>query len=282
MRPRHRSLAAVLLLAACGEVSGSINTPGPNASQALELGLAVTDEGESAVAAATVARVASPPGWSLPNGCPTLTGTADADGDGIPDNGTFTYAAPPCEAPFRNGSIALTGTVGITDPNFANNAGYTLNYNDLRWAYVDSTGPLDYSATRNGTRARLGSSNAMTVTTDLTIVRSRPGRSDATVDWTGAATFTAATPGTLLIGQPAPDGTLSLAGTLRWRRSTEDWTATVATLSALVYDKDCANTPRFRGGTITLTGTIAGQNGVLQLTWSQCGVRPVATWITTD
>lgn len=279
MRTPLSALPALVLLAACGEVSGTINTPGPTASQALELSLAVTDEAESAVAAATVARVGSPPGWTLPAGCPTLTGTADSDGDGIPDNGTFTFTAPPCLAAFRNGSVALTGTLGITDPNFASNAGYTLNYGGLAWAYVDSTGPLDYSAVRNGTRTRLGSSDAVTLTSVLTIVRSRPSRADATVSWDGGSTFTATVPGTLALGQPAPDGTLSLSGTLRWRRSTEDWLVAVATPAPLVYDKDCTATPRLKGGTLTLTGTIAGQSGTLQFTWSQCGIRPVATWI---
>ena len=180
---------------------------------------------------------------------------------------------------FSDGSIALTGTLGITDPNFASNAGYTLSYGDLTWAYVDSAGPLGYSAVRNGTRTRLGSSDAVTLTSVLTIVRSRPNRANATVNWDGGSTFTAAVPGTIALGQPAPDGTLTLGGTLRWRRSTEDWRVTVATPTPLVYDKDCAATPRLKGGTLTLAGTIAGQSGTLGFTWSQCGIRPVATWI---
>ena len=279
MRTPLSALAALLLVAACGDVSGTINTPGPTASQALELSLAVTDEAESAVAAATVARVGSPPGWTLPAGCPTLTGTTDLDGDGIPDNGTYTFTAPPCLGAFRGGSVALTGAIDIIDPNTINNFGFNLTYANLTWTYADSSGPLSYSAVRNGTRLRLGSSDEVTTTTALTIVRSRPGRADATVNWNGGSTFTAAVPGTISLGQPAPDGTLSLSGNLRWRRSTEDWLVAVATPTPLVYDKDCTATPRLKGGTLTLTGTIAGQSGTLQFTWSQCGIRPVATWI---
>lgn len=278
MRTPHSALPALLLLAACGDVSGTINTPGPTASQALELSLAVTDEAESAVAAGTVARVGSPPGWTLPAGCPTLTGATDLDGDGIPDNGTYTFAAPPCLAAFRSGSLALTGSIGIIDPN-QGNFSYNLAYNDLAWAYVDSVGALSYTATRNGTRLRIGSADDVTITTALSIVRGRPGRANATVTWNGGSTFTAAVPGTIALGQPAPDGTLALTGTLRWRRSTEDWLVAVATPTPLVYDKDCTATPRLKGGTLTLTGTIAGQSGTLQLTWSQCGIRPVADWI---
>lgn len=268
----------MLLLAACGEVSGSVGGGlGPTASQALELSLAVTDEVESA--AAGLVLFGSPPGWSLPAGCPVAVISGDTDSDGIPDDASFTYTAPPCIAPFRRGSIALTGLLEVEDTDLGAAGAWRLTYDDLRWSYEDSTGPLDYAAIRNGTRTRTGTTTTAQVVTDVEIVRSRPNRTDATVDWAGTTTFTAKTAGTLIPGNPPPDGDITVTGTLSWHRSTEHWTLTVATPTPLVYDKDCVATPRIVGGQLTLTGTIAGEDGVLLLTWNECGVRPVATWI---
>lgn len=266
------------LLAACGEVTGGTGGIGPSAGQALELTLALEDEVESATAALTVARLGTPPVWTPPAGCPTVQGSADADGDGILDDATLTFTAPPCEVAFRRGALEVTGVIEILDPNFANNQGFNLTYDDLTWAYVDSIGDRDYAATRNGTRSRLGSSNAATLTTDVTIVRQRPNRANTTVTLDLTHSFTAATPGTLLVGQPIPSGSLSIAGTARWQRSTEDWSLTVATPVPLVYDATCGASPRLTAGALTLTGTISGQSGVLRFTWSQCGVEPVRSW----
>lgn len=271
-------LLLAALLAACGEVTGGTGGIGPSARQALELTLALEDEVESATAALTVARPGAPLVWTPPAGCPAVQGTADGDGDGILDDATLTFTAPPCELAFRRGALQVTGVVEILDPNFANNQGFDLTYDDLTWAYVDSVGDRDYAATRNGTRARLGSSDGATLTTDLTIVRQRPGRANATVTLDLTHGFTAATPGTLLVGQPAPSGSLTVSGTARWQRSTEDWSLTVATPVPLAYDAACTATPRLTGGVLTLTGTISGQSGVLQFTWSQCGIEPVRTW----
>ncbi len=279
-RPSYALLLAALL-AACGEVTGGTGGIGPSASQALELTLALEDEVESATAALTVARLGTPPVWTPPAGCPTVQGSTDTDSDGILDNATLTFTAPPCELAFRRGALQVTGVVEILDPNFANNQGFNLTYDDLTWAYVDSIGDRDYAATRNGTRARLGSSNAATLTTGMTIVRQRPGRANATVTLDLTHAFTAATPGTLLVGQPIPSGSLSITGTAGWRRSTEDWSLTVATPVPLAYSAACTVTPRLTAGVLTLTGTISGESGVLQFNWSQCGVEPVRTWTPT-
>lgn len=266
------------LLCGCGDLSVGVGGPGPSASQALELALAVQDELESATAALTVARPGPPPAWTPPAGCPVVQGTADADGDGIPDDATLTYAAPPCEVPFRRGALQVTGELGILDPNFANNQGFNLTYTDLAWAYVDSTGDRDYTATRNGTRVRLGSSDASSLTSNVTIVRQRPNRANTTLTLALVHGFTAATPGTLLVGQPAPSGSFMISGSVDWKRSTEDWQLTVQTPVPLVYDATCTTTPRIASGQLTLNGTINGKAGTLWLTWSACGKEPTRAW----
>lgn len=277
MRSTHL-LAAATLLAGCGEVSSGVFTAGPSSSQALELTLAAQDEIESATAALSVARLGSPPAWTPPAGCPTASNAADTDADGILDDATLTYAAPPCQVAFRRGSLQVTGEIRITDPNFASNSAFNLDYTDLAWAYVDSTGDRDYSATRNGSRFRFGSTNTATLTTDMTIVRARPNRANATLSLVLTEVFDAATPGTLILGQPAPSGTFSVIGTLGWQRSTEDWTLTVATPVPLVYDATCIATPKISSGEITMQGTINGETGTLRFIWSACGTEPVRGW----
>lgn len=276
---RHSQiLAAAALLAACGVVSSDVNSLGPTASQSLELTLALEDELESTAAALTVARPGSPPVWIALAGCPTVSGTVDTDADGILDNATLTFTAPPCEGVFRQGALQVSGLLDIVDPNFSSNQRFNLDYADLAWAYVDSTGDRDYTATRNGSRLRLGSADTAALTTVLTIVRQRPNRANATVSLGLTQVFTAATPGTLLVGQPAPSGSLRLSGTLGWDRSTEAWLLTVATPAPLVYDATCTATPKIESGQLTLGGTINGERGVLRFIWSECGVEPVQIW----
>jgi hypothetical protein len=198
------------------------------------------------------------------------------------DNATFTFAVPPCKIDgFNHGTMKLTGEIGIQDPNFSNSTSYDLTLTDMAWVFTDSAGVLDYTATRNGTRSRLGSSDAASDHGVATTERRRPQISAvATIgldlDWG----FTAADPGSLQLDQPLPDGSLSVSGSLHWHRSTENWDLTVTTVQPLVYDAGCATTPhRISAGQVNLAGTVAGQPGTLVLEWSACGEEPSPIWV---
>lgn len=283
---RLRPLLLAALLPACGDLDGSFGSGGPTLSQQLELRLALEDEVESAASGLTLdsAGTAALPGAFVAlAGCPAVSSTADGDGDGIPNDATYTFSNPPCgvSGP-AGGDWAVTGQLRAQDPNGANNTAFNLTYTDLAWSFTDSAGGRTYTATRNGTRTRLGSSNAASLAVDLTIERDRPNRATATVTVLTTVSFTAATPGSLQVDEPLPDGSLTVAGSLRWERSTEDWSLAVATPVPLVYDADCTTTPyRIKTGQVTLTGTVAGQPGVLTLVWSACGSPPARSWTPT-
>lgn len=281
--PRSHPLLQVLLtsiaLAACGEVSGGVSGAGPTASQQFELRLAVEDEVESALSALTVAEPGLPPSFTGPAGCPAISDTTDSDDDTIPDDATLTFLDPPCSVTgLGGGDWSVTGALRIRDTS-ATTTRYVLDYTDLAWSYTDSAATRTYTATRNGTRVRLGTTSGASLQVDVTIDRDRPNRATATVDLATTVSYLADTPGSVAVGQPLPDGLLSIAGSLGWQRSTENWSLAVATTQALVYDADCDTTPqRIKGGKVTLTGTVNGQAGVLTLTWTGCGVPPSRSW----
>lgn len=275
----RKILLVSISLAACGEVTGGVSGAGPTSSQQLELRMAVEDEIESAVSALTVADPGLPPGFTGPAGCPAVSDTTDSDDDNIPDDATLTFLDPPCSVTgLEGGDWSVTGALRIRDTS-ATTTRYVLNYTDLAWSYTDSAETRTYAATRNGTRVRLGTTSGASLQVDLTIDRDRPNRATATVDLATTVSYLSDTTGTVAVGEPLPDGLLSIAGSLGWQRSTENWSLAVVTTQALVYDADCDTTvQRIKAGRVTLTGTVNGQVGVLTLTWTACGVPPSRSW----
>lgn len=281
-----RALCVALALPAalaCGTV-GSDGTL-PTTSQLSELAQTVDDEVQSAAAGLSLdsAGTAALPGaFQAVAGCPASSPASDGDGDGIPDDATFTFLTPPCSTTGPGGGDwAVTGTLRVQDPNGANSTAYNLTYTDLAWSFSDSAQSRTYTATRNGTRTRLGSGNAASLAVDVTIERQRPNRATATVDVVTTTTFSAATPGTLQVDEPLPDGIITIAGSLGWQRSTESWSLAVATPIPLVYDAGCPGPQRIASGRITLSGTVANQAGFLTITWTGCGVPPTRRWTDT-
>lgn len=272
----------VLLLAACISVGDASSGAGPSTSQLLELGLTSQDELEGLATGLTAFAPGLPPSVTGPASCPDSSNATDGDSDGIPDDVTLTFTDPPCSVSgVRGGTLSVTGSLRIQDGNAANGTAYTLTFSDLAWVATDSgSGTRSYSATRNGTRVRTGTTDSATVTTLMTIVQSRPNRVDATISHDAQTTFTAATPGALHAGEALPSGTLRTAGTMIWHRSSENWTVAVETPTPLQYDATCTGTPqRFKAGQLALSGTLAGRSGTLLLTWNACGTDPTRQWI---
>jgi hypothetical protein len=274
------------LLAGCESGGGNIYGGGgggggsgaPTASQRYELMLASEDESESALAALTLAAPGVPPTF-VAAGCPSVSGTADSDGDGIPNDATLTFTNPPCAlTTFRGGTFGITGTIRIQDSTSADTTSYRMIITNLAWAADTATAVRTFTATRNGTRTRTATDSSVVLKTSLTIVRQRPNRANTTIDLASVAEFVPDTAGTLHLGGPLPIGHLTLSGTAHWTRSTEDWTITLATPVALHLDPTCAAPQRITSGQLTLTGTINGADGTLTLTWSACGKDPRATW----
>jgi hypothetical protein len=281
-RLRQTPLASVIfvLLSGCGEVVSGGGGAGPTGGQVFELMLAAQDEIEASSVAFTVAGIGLPPGVTIPFGCSDTTSTADGDGDGVPTNATFTFTNPPCSVTgVRGGTLGLTGSIQVEDASSGNSTAWLTTLTNLAWQATDSGNTRTYTATRNGTRARgIGAGGKATLLTNLTTTQGRPNVANARVDVLLTTTFTPAGSSTLTPNQPPPSGTVLLAGTLRWRRSTEDWQFDVGTVAPLVYDSTCAGPQRITAGELALTGTVHNQDGTLSLVWSACGTDPVRSW----
>ncbi|MEO8637196.1 MAG: hypothetical protein ABI587_18110 [Gemmatimonadales bacterium] len=279
-RLRPTPLASVLFLLGCGEVVSGGGGGGPSAGQSFELMLATQDEIEASSVAFTVAGIGLPPGVTIPLGCSDSTSTTDGDGDGVPTNATVTFTNPPCSITgVRGGTLGLTGSIQVEDASSGNSTAWLTTLTNLAWQVTDSGHTRTYTATRNGTRARgIGTGGKATLITNLTTFQDRPNVARATVDVQLLTTFTPAGSSTVTPTQPPPSGTLLLAGTLRWRRSSEDWQLDVGTVTPLVYDSTCAGPQRITAGELALTGTVHNQDGTLSLVWSACGTDPARSW----
>lgn len=247
-----------------------------------ELSTSIEDAAENEVATLTIGTPGLPLAFPTIANCPSVSSTADGDADGIPDDATYTFTNPPCTTSgFFGGTLSVTGQVRVQDSSQATTGTYSVSLTNLSWQFTDTAGTLSYTATRNGNRARSGNDSTITLRVADTVLRAKPQISAIAqltkqLTWT----FTADTPGDIVTNQPLPGGTVTVAGTLRWQRSTEDWNLTVATVTPLIYDPTCTTTAqRFTGGRVTLTGTIAGTPGTLQIDWSQCGKFPTRTFI---
>jgi hypothetical protein len=282
---RTRALiVAATLLAACetpgatlGGGGGGVGSGAPTARQRTELSLAAEDEMEAAVSALTLAAPGVPPSF-VSAGCPSVVGTTDSDGDGIPDDQVQTYVDPPCSVTgFRGGTFAVTGTLEARDSTSADSTSYLLTLTNLAWTATDSgTGTRSYTATRNGSRTRVQTDSSEVLTSNLTIVRNRPSLANTTITLSTTVEFMPQT----LVGQSLPSGQLVVNGTWHWTRSTEDWAITVSTPTPLVYDPTCTTTPqRITSGQLSLGGTINGADGTLTLTFSACGTDPTPVWV---
>jgi hypothetical protein len=268
--------------------SGGVTGGGtPSVNQRTELALAMEDEVEAVIAALTLKVPGVPPGF-VAAACPTLgPNGGNTDGDSIPTDQTATFANPPCTVTgLRPGTLGVTGTLRVRDSTDSDSVSYLLTLTDLAWAAVDTAGGTrSYTATRNGTRSRTQFDSATVLTSDLTILRTRPGVANTTITLTSVSEFTTdsiASPDTVQTNQALPEGTLTITGSLHWHRSTENWDLAIATPTALHFDSTCTTTPqRIDAGVVTLTGSISGSDGVLSLTFTACGVDPTGSFVAT-
>ncbi len=287
--PLPVTLAAAALLIACtatltdGSGGGGGGTNPPPTNRFTELANSLEDAAESELPTLTLTQPGLPFSFPTTPGCPTVSSTADADADGILDNATFSFTNPPCSTTgFFGGTLTLTGAVRVQDSSLTSDSAYALTLTDLTWTFVDTAGTLSYTSVRNGQRSRVGSDSTITLAVTDTVKRSRPQiTAVATIAKELVWGFVADTPGTILVNQPLPSGSITVTGNWHWRRSTEDWTLAVATPTPLVYDPTCTTTAqRIKSGQVTMAGAIAGVTGTLQINWSACGKLPTRTFIT--
>jgi len=241
------------------EVEGSLN--------ALTLGSVIDPIGTTpATGTATSVRV---------EGCVNPSAPADNDGDGVPDDATYLFTAPPCRfTGWRGGTLDIVGQLRIQDPA-PNDAGfgYQATLTGLRSRFTSADSKVIYDVTRNGTRTLSGSTAGLLLTTDLQVIRTFAGHPDAAIDKQWVINYTPAA--SLQINQPLPSGALDIAGTANWTRGSEQFALVVTTPTPLQYDASCTGTvQRIKAGELHAAGTFGDMQGFVRVRWTACGDEP--------
>jgi hypothetical protein len=264
---------------------------GPVDELTADLGQTLRDEVESALSSLTLGSSLDPIGTTQapPDAaslvavpCVNPSSAADSDGDGVPDDATYVFTAPPCRfTGWRGGTFDIVGSLRIQDPSATHGFGYEATLTGLRSRFTSADAKVIYDVTRNGTRTLSGSVSGLTLTADLQLIRTFAGHPDAAVDKQWSLNFTPATQ--LQINTPLPSGSLDIAGTIDWTRGTEHLVLTVATPTPLEYDAGCTDTvQRIRAGDMTATGTFGDTEGLLRIRWRGCGSEPEFSFESTE
>ena len=267
---------------ACGD--GILSGAGPADELTTDVGESLRDEVEAALGSLTLGGSLDPIGTTQAAGesaslgavpCVGPSSATDSDGDGVPDDATYLFTAPPCRfTGWRGGQLDVVGSLRIQDPS-PNSAGfgYEGTLTGLRSRFTTGDANLIYDVTRNGTRALSGSVSGLLLTADLQVIRTFAGHPDAAIDKQWTLGFTPAAP--LQINAALPSGALDIAGTVDWTRGTEHFVMTVTTPTPLQYDASCTDTvQRIRAGEMQAAGTFGEMEGYVRVTWSECGSEP--------
>ena len=283
LRPFFIALTT-LAIAACEDTLTTSFADLPNGATA-DLGTTVRDEVEAAVSGLTMSTSLDPLGTAQAPGayalaCVTPSTPADSDGDGVPDDATYLFTAPPCNfTGWRGGTLELVGQLRIQDPApAAAGFGYDATLSRLLTRFTSGDGKIIYDVRRDGTRLLSGNINSLSLTSNLQLTRTFVGKSDAEVSQEWTLAYTPATP--LQINTPLPSGSFVITGTsgggsLDWTRGTEHFVLTVVTTTPLHYNADCTDTvQRIDAGELRLSGTFDDRNGTVLVRWSECGEEP--------
>src|SRR5690242_9518351 len=267
---RYLSFALSALVAVgCGDSLSTGDATLPDDGTG-DIGITARDEVESALSALTLTSVIAPIGTTqAPPGttaftppCVTSTTPTDSDGDGVPDDATYLFTAPPCRfTGWRGGTLDIVGQLRVQDPAPGQAGfGYEGTLTGLRTRFTAANNNVIYDVTRNGTRVLSGSVSQLVLATDLQLIRTFAGKPDAAVDQQWTSTYTPTTQ--LQINTPIPSGTLDVAGTLDWTRGDDHFIMTITTPTVLHYNADCLDTvQRIDAGEMHLSGTFTDASG---------------------
>jgi len=278
MRGRLALVLSAVAAAACN--AGSLTTPGAGNELTGDVGATIRDEVEATLSALTLSTSLTPigtsrtPASSAP--CVVSSTPADNDGDGIPDDATYVFTAPPCQFDgWRGGTIDLVGQLRLQDPAPTDAGfGYDAMLSVLRSRYTNATKDAIYDVERNGTRTLSGSVAGLLLTSDLQLMRTFVGKPDANIVEQWTVNYAPATP--LQINGPVNSGTLDISGTLNWSRGDEQLSLVITTPTPLEYEASCTDTvQRIRNGELHAAGDF-GDNmvGFVRVRWNGCGQDP--------
>lgn len=278
MRPCRYTLALTALalgLVACGDSTDPDDDPLPD-NAATAVGLTVRDNVEASFDAFFPRRLLQPLSiGEAEDPCVTGSSTTETDGDGVPDDASYTFTAPPCRYEgIRGFTLDVVGQLRISDPAPETPGfGAVVDLANLRFSLTAEDSDLNYSVTRNGRVTLTGSTTELQLASELQVLRTFTGLSDAAVEHLWVLGFDPET--TLQINEPLPSGSVSVAGSVNWTRGAENFDLTVTTVTPLHYNAAC-NEPgqRFDAGELAVSGTFGETPGAVHIAWGDCGDDP--------
>ena len=284
-------LAAALTAFAALGCKGEISTgSGPADELTSDLGASLRDEVEAELGGLTLGSVLNPIGTTQAAvtatsiraaSCVSPSSATDSDGDGVPDDATYIFTAPPCRfTGWRGGTLDIVGQLRIQDPTPTGAGfGYIATLTVLRSLFISADNKVIQDVRRNGTRTLTGSTAGLLLTADLQVTRNFAGHPDAAIDKQWTINYTPAAP--LQINEPLPSGTLDIAGTADWTRGSEQFSLVVTTPTPLQFDASCTDTvQRIKAGELHATGTFGDMQGFVRVRWTRCGEEPSFTFET--
>jgi len=279
------ALIGVAFLGGCSDSTSPTGTTAVVQQDALDVGEASADETELALdalggadGALSMSLMSSQSSSALLMPlCATVSSTADTDGDGIRDNAAFTYALPACSfTGWRGGSVELTGVISISDPDPAPSFAYLLTYDNFKWQYTAPSGVDSWSATRNGSRSLTATQSQLSLSNQVSIVRTFARRGDATVAHNTLLVFTPDAGSTLVRGEPLPSGTAVKSGQVTFNRNGTVRSFSVNTITPVRFDASCTAAPRISAGELHYE---LSDGSYVKVLWSGCGQPAVRTWV---
>jgi hypothetical protein len=277
-RAGHLALAlSAMATAACN--GGSITTPGAGNELTGDIGLTIRDEVEATVNALTLSTSLTPIGTSRTpastDPCVVSSTPLDTDGDGVPDDATYIFTAPPCQFEgWRGGTVDLVGQLRIQDPAPIDAGfGYDAMLANLRSRFTNAAKDVITDVTRTGSRTLSGSVAGLLLTSDLQVTRNFAGKPDAAIHEQWTVNYTPSTP--LQINGTVNSGTLDISGTMDWSRGNEELAMVVTTPTPLEYDASCTDTvQRIKNGELRAAGDFGDLVGFVRVRWNGCGHEP--------
>jgi hypothetical protein len=274
------ALTLAALFAACNQTQTTGSTPSAAETQAV--GDSITSELSSSSGTLTLQSGLQTLSFSegakvqAGRGCVTVNPNpvVDTDQDGVPDNATFTFD---CSSDRPLYTLTTKGTLQVSDPS--GNAG--------TWGF-DSTSDLTHTTTNKlkgvtvtetvkGSRSPRKTGDQIVQSHNITLTRAVGSEPTATVTNLWNLTFNATTPGSIVMGELLPAGTLSVAGNFSFSKSAVSRTWTLSTISPLQYDPSCAEPLKIVAGTLRATLSAVAGNGYLEVQYGACGTEPVIT-----
>jgi len=287
MLNRSRGLAGLLVLGAfglgaCSDSNSPTNDP-LTAQSAAPVGSAMASTADLAIGALTpsvpqfglgfpmffsrgraiAGGIQFTPPDSLPN-CPAASSLTDTDGDGVPDNATWSFTAADCtQTDIEGNRSVVTGSVVVTDPGLT--AGYDLHINNLAAQYYQNgaSSPI-LQLVMDGNWGLRGTSDALSLDQNYNFVLTVDGEraslaNDLTVSFTSGGT-------PIAWGSPLPNGTIDINGAWRVSSSRENHALELTTITPLAYDTTC-------GGIVAGVLDARGTGGNVRVTWTGCGTH---------